>query len=178
MTDNSAGKSSKKAAITDRDAQLILIKIGGTFCAIDIMKIVEIVKYIPVTKVPRSPEFIEGVIELRGAIIPVIDMRKRFDFKVERSNEKIRIVIIGVMDKTAGLIVDEVKEVLKVPVDKISTPSKIVQGIESEYLSGIVSNRGRIILVLDLDKILTTTEKMQFKKLIFKDKKKKTGGNE
>ncbi len=158
--------------------QLILIRIGTSFYAIDIMKIVEIVKYLPVTKIPKAPEFLEGIIDLRGTIIPVVDMRKRFEIQAEKANEKIRIVIVKVVDKTAGLIVDEVREVIKVASDRVMPAPKIVQGIESEYLSNVVSDRGRIILVLDLDRILTTTERVQLKNLVFKDKKQNAGGDE
>ncbi len=181
MTKQSTQRVNKDVSPAQGDVQLILIRIGSSFYAIDIMKIVEIVKYIPVTRVPRAPEFLEGVIDLRGAIIPVIDMRKRFEIQPEnmreKQNEKIRIVIIKVVDKIVGLIVDEVKEVLKIPRGKVMPPPKIVQGIESEYLSSVVSDKGRIILVLDLDRILTTTERVQFKNLIFKDKKQKPGGD-
>ncbi len=152
--------------------QLILISVGGAYYAIDIMKIVEIIKNMPVTPVPRAPDFLEGVIDLRGGIIPVIDLRKRFEVDADGTVTKTRIVIIKVMDKVAGLVVDEVKEVLKVPAGRLLPPPKIVQGIESEYLSGVVSDRGRIILVLDLDRILTTTERIQFRNLVFKNKKR------
>ncbi len=161
--------------------QFILIRIGGSLYAIDIMRIVEIAKYTPVTKIPKSPDFLEGVIDLRGMIVPVVDMRKRFEIQAERvdekTGEKIRIVIVKVMDKTAGLVVDEVKEVLKVAPGKVLPAPKMAQGIESEYLQSVLSDRGRIILVLDLDRILTTTERIQLKNLVLKDKKQKSGGN-
>ncbi len=165
--------------------QFILIRIGGSLYAIDIMKIVEIVKYAPVTRIPKAPEFLEGVIDLRGAIVPVVDMRKRFEIQAERPDDtasengtdKIRIVIVKVMDKTAGLVVDEVKEVLKVAPGRVVPAPKIAQGVESEYLQSVLSDRGRIILVLDLDKILTTTERIQLKNLVLGEKKHKSGGN-
>lgn len=182
MADNNAQKIIKDKASKGSDVQFILIRIGNSFYAIDIMKIVEIVKYIPVTKVPKAPEFLEGIIDLRGMLIPVVDMRKRFDIQPERANEKpnekVRIVVIKVIDKIAGLIVDEVKEVLKVASHRVMPAPKIVQGIESEYLSSVVSDKGRIILVLDLDRILTTTERVQLKNLVFKDKKQKAGGDQ
>lgn len=159
-------------------AQFMLINIGNSLYAIDIMKIVEIIKYVPVTCVPKAPEFLEGVIDLRGDIIPVIDMRKRFEISFTSPNDKMRIVVVKVVDKIAGLIVDSVKEVLRVPKKKVLPPPKIVQGIESEYLSSVISNKGRIILVLDLDRILTTTERVQFQNLVFKNKKQETGGKE
>lgn len=177
-TDSTTQKIIKNKASKGDNVQLILIRIGTSFYAIDIMKIVEIVKYSPVTKIPKAPEFLEGIIDLRGMIIPVVDMRKRFEIQAEKANEKIRIVIVKVVDKTAGLIVDEVREVLKVASDRVMPPPKIVQGIESEYLSNVVSDKGRIILVLDLDRILTTTERVQLKNLVFKDKKQNAGGNE
>ncbi|MGB9734800.1 MAG: chemotaxis protein CheW [bacterium] len=157
-------------------AQFMLINVGSALYAIDIMKIVEIIKYTPVTRVPKAPEFLEGVIDLRGDIIPVIDMRKRFEISSNTPVEKMRIVVVRVIDKIAGLIVDGVREVLRVPASKVLPPPKIVQGIESEYLSSVISNKGRIILVLDLDRILTTTERVQFQHLVFKNKKQETGG--
>ena len=176
--DMNTQKNIKTASAAEDSVQLILISIGSAFYAIDIMKIVEIIKYMPVTPVPRAPEFLEGVIDLRGDIIPVIDMRKRFEVQAGDAQDKLRIVIIKVIDKVAGLIVDGVKEVLRVPAKKVLPPPRIVQGIESEYLSSVVSDRGRIILVLNLDRILTTTERVQFKNLVFKNKKQETGGKE
>ncbi len=178
MIDVNAKKGSKTVSTKEDSVQLILISIGSAFYAIDIMKIVEIVKYMPVTPVPKAPEFMEGVIDLRGDIIPVIDMRKRFEIPAGTAQNKTRIVIIKVIDKVAGLIVDGVREVLRVPAEKVLPPPRIVQGIESEYLSSVVSDRGRIILVLNLDRILTTTERVQFKNLVFKNKKQETGGKE
>jgi purine-binding chemotaxis protein CheW len=102
-------------------------------------------------------------------------MRKRFEIISKTPQEKMRIVVVKVIDKIAGLIVDGVKEVLRVAPEKVLPPPKIVQGIESEYLSSVISNKGRIILVLNLDKILTTTEKVQFQNLVFKQKKQETG---
>ncbi|MCL4478109.1 MAG: chemotaxis protein CheW [Deltaproteobacteria bacterium] len=156
--------------------QFIVLKIGNVYSAIDINKIVEIIKYTPFTKVPKAPDFLEGVIDVRGTIIPIVDMRKRFDVLSDKPDENARIVIVRVLDRVAGLILDEVKEVLKVPESKVMPPPQIAKGIGSEYLSGVVSDKKRIIMVLELDKILSTTEKIQFEKLIFKDKKQKTGG--
>ncbi len=178
MIDINTQKDSKKVSAAENNMQLILISIGNAFYAIDIMKIVEIIKYMPITPVPKAPEFMEGVIDLRGEIIPVVDMRKRFEIPANMTHEKLRIVIIKVIDKIAGLVVDEVREVLRVPAEKVLPPPKIVKGIESEYLSSVVSDRGRIILVLNLDRILTTTERVQFKNLVFKNKKQETGGKE
>jgi|YelNatPaOPRAMG01_1025707.scaffolds.fasta_scaffold05033_4 purine-binding chemotaxis protein CheW len=176
MIETKTKEDNKNISASKNSVQFMIINVGNALYAIDIMKIVEIIKYVPVTHVPKAPEFLEGVIDLRGSIIPVIDMRKRFEIISKTPQEKMRIVVVKVIDKIAGLIVDGVKEVLRVAPEKVLPPPKIVQGIESEYLSSVISNKGRIILVLNLDKILTTTEKVQFQNLVFKQKKQETGG--
>ena len=144
-------------------AQLVAFAVGDGDYALDIMRIKEIINPLPVTAVPKSPSFIEGVVELRGAILPVVDLRKRFDLpagEITRST-KYLIVAIDVAGRRmiVGLVVDGVSEPLRLPRSEVRPAPLLTQGA-TPYFSGIVHHLGRILMVLDIDAILSSTEKI------------------
>jgi len=103
----------------DRRVQLCTFRIGGEDYAIDIMRVREIIRPLPITRVPRSPSFLEGVIRLRGEVIPILDVRKRLGVAVEEPTRKTRFAIVNVAGQRIGLVVDEVCEVLRIPREEI-----------------------------------------------------------
>jgi purine-binding chemotaxis protein CheW len=158
--------------MNDRDAsrqapliQLASLTVGGEEYAIDIMRIKEIIQPQKITSVPRVPAFIEGVIELRGAILPVVDLRKRFDLPATPPTRASKYIIVGIEGRIVGLIVDAVGEVLRVPASEISAPPAL-QGDAGQYFSGVCRHDGRIVFILDLDRILTSSEKISLAGLI------------
>jgi purine-binding chemotaxis protein CheW len=143
--------------------QLVAFTIGTGEYALDIMRIKEIIKPVSVTPIPRAPYFMEGVIELRGAILPVVDVRKRFDLPstpVVRSTRFIIAAIdVGGRRMVVGLIVDRVSEPLRITRDQIRPTPSLSQG-DTNYFTGVVQQRGRIFMILDLDAILSSQEKL------------------
>ena len=111
--------------------------------------------------VPGAPEFVEGVINLRGKVIPVLDLRKRFHLNVSEHTRSSRIVVVELSNQTIGLIVDGVSEVLRIPADQVDPPSPLVAGIDSRYLRGIAKLENRLIVLLDIDKVLSILEQQQ-----------------
>ncbi|NOX18980.1 MAG: purine-binding chemotaxis protein CheW [Chlorobi bacterium] len=141
--------------------QLVSFKIGNEEFGVDILKVQEINRMMEITTVPNAPTFVEGVVNLRGRIIPVIDLRTRLGMiKVDHSI-KTRIIVVELVDKTVGFIVDEVNEVLRIPRSITEPPPEMVAGIEANYLTAVAKLEDRLLILLDLEKILDSDEAEQ-----------------
>ncbi|MEK6540246.1 MAG: chemotaxis protein CheW [Deltaproteobacteria bacterium] len=138
--------------------QLICFKLGAEEYGFDIMQIKEIMRYQKITPIPKAASFIEGVINLRGMVIPVIDLRKRFELPVD-VNIKCRIIIAQVETKIVGLIIDDVTDIVTLPKTSILPSPKTVKGVEVEYLDGMADMERGLLLVLNLNRLLTAEEK-------------------
>ncbi len=144
-----------------RENQLVIFQISEQTYGIDIASVYEIIKMESITRVPRSPSFVEGVINLRGRIIPVIDLSKRFYLAGSDKTGSSRIIIVDVKGNTIGIIVDSVSEVLRITKESIELPPPMIHGIDADYLKGIAVLESRLIILLDLEKILEGKEKDQ-----------------
>lgn len=138
---------------TGNFAEFLTVRIADEIYGIDIMRIKEIIKPRQVTEVPRSPVFLPGVISLRGVIIPVIDMLSRLGFNSDADLINQRIVVIRVGDGFAGLLVDDVIQVLRIDSERIEHAPAVLEGIDREFISGIGRNDNRMIIILNLDNI-------------------------
>lgn len=134
--------------------QLVVFEVGDESFGIDISLVQEIIRMQPITEVPRAPMYVKGVINLRGKVIPVVDLRERFGFATGEETKATRIVVVNVLGNTVGMIVDAVSEVLRLAIDAIEPPSSIVESVGSQYLKGIGKLDERLIILLDLDKLL------------------------
>ena len=112
-----------------------------------------------ITKIPNAPVFIEGVINLRGKIIPIVDLRKRLGFKNQDYDKSTRIIVVELDGLVLGFIVDSVSEVLRIPENTIEPPPSMVAGIESEYIEGVGKLDDRLLILLELKKIFSSPEK-------------------
>jgi len=146
--------------MVDQEIRLAIFTLGEEEYAIDIMRVVEILKPQKVTRLPKTPDFVEGVINLRGMIIPIIDLRKRFSIKSSLPSKKERILLIRVGEEVVGLVVDGVKEVLSLEKGDIVSPPSMVKGIQTEYLEGVGKTGERLIIILNIDRILSTEERI------------------
>jgi len=135
-------KITQTADVSD-NIQLICFKLGAEEYGFDIMQIKEIMRYQKITPIPKAASFIEGVINLRGMVIPVIDLRKRFELPVD-VNIKCRIIIAQVETKIVGLIIDDVTDIVTLPKTSILPSPKTVKGVEVEYLDGTAEEKGAI----------------------------------
>ncbi|PWK12690.1 chemotaxis protein CheW [Tumebacillus permanentifrigoris] len=111
-----------------------------------------------ITRVPRTPEFVKGVINLRGIVTPVIDLKARFALGEENYTDSTRIIIVAVEDMEVGLIVDAANDVIDIPVNKIEPPPAVVGGINKAYLRGVAKLADRLLIMLNLDKVLSNEE--------------------
>jgi len=156
-----AGKKPKVVPETGELIQLVSFAIGKEQFGVDILKVQEIIRMSPITSIPNSPDFIEGIINLRGHIIPVIDLRKRLKLNplAEEDRSNTRVLIINVQDRVTGFIVDAVSEVLKIPKSFIEPPPEIVvAGQKSQYIYGVCKLDEGLLILLDFSKILQVEE--------------------
>ncbi len=143
------------------EQQLVVFELNNEVYGVDIAKVHEIIRMQNITQVPRAPQFVEGVINLRGRVIPVVDLRKRFGFAKTEHSKQSRIVVVEIEGQTIGMIVDGVSEVLRVPTASIEPPSPVVTTLDSDYLRGIAKLEDSLIILLQLDKILSDAEKVE-----------------
>jgi purine-binding chemotaxis protein CheW len=148
-----------EAAVGDDILQLVSFNIGTEEFGVDILKVQEINRMVEITKVPRSPEFVEGIINLRGKVIPIIDLRKRFSMEAAEHDKNTRIVVVDIDGQVMGMIVDAVSEVLRIPTNTIEPPPDVVAGIDSEYIRGVAKLQDRLLIFLDLARILSREER-------------------
>jgi len=145
--------------------QLVSFKIGDEEFGVDILQVQEINRLFEVTHVPNAPDFVEGVINLRGRIVPVVNLRKRLGLDKKEHDKDTRIVVVELEGKTIGFIVDSVSEVLRVPKNVVEPPPELVAGIDSEYIIGIAKLENRLLILLDLKKVLNVEERKTLKEV-------------
>lgn len=158
----------------DSEIQLVMFTVSGEKYAIDIMKAKEIIKPVKVTPLPDVPEFIKGVINLRGMLLPVISMKERLGIATENIEElghEARVILVAMEKMVVGIFVDSVDEIIRVSFKDIQAPPRIAKGIGSEYLQGICRMEGEALVMLDLNKILSSSEKIMMEGLKKKDAK-------
>jgi purine-binding chemotaxis protein CheW len=142
----------------DKELQVVGFRVGQETFGVPISLVREIVRVPAITSVPNAPDYIEGVINLRGRIIPVVDLRKRFREKVGEPSKKNRIVVVELEGRLVGLMVNSASEVLRIPPSEIEAPHDVFQEGELNYITGVGKLRGRLIILLDLNKILQRGE--------------------
>lgn len=141
--------------------KFVAFGLGPSRYAIEVTKIREIIARFDVSPLPKTPAYIEGIISLRGEIIPVVDLRARFELAARPRDEESRVIIVELPDCQVGIKVDRVFEVLKLDEAAIEPPPPLVAGLKADYLEGISEVGGRLVTILRLDAILSTTEQIQ-----------------
>ncbi|HLY67893.1 MAG TPA: chemotaxis protein CheW [Chloroflexota bacterium] len=140
------------------EEQLVVFRLGDDYFAMLIASVNEIIRLQKITPVPKSPPFVEGVTNLRGRVITVIDLRKRFGIASREDAHGGRIIVVEHGDKLMGMMVDGVDEVLTVPADAIEAVDEMVVSVDSQFLTGIVRLEDRLIIMLDQEQVLTAGE--------------------
>ena len=141
-----------------KELHIVGFRIGRETFGVPISLVHEIVRMPEITAVPDSPGFVEGVINLRGKIVSVVDLRKRFGEKEITANKKNRILVAEVGGKMVGLIVDAASEVIKIPDSEVDLPPSVFEEGELNYVTGVGKVKGRLIILVDLSKILQKGE--------------------
>ncbi len=152
-------ENKKIAQETDEILQLVSFVIENEEFGIDILKVEEIIRLISITKIPNAPDFVEGVVNLRGRVIPVIDLRTRLGHRRKEHDNNTRVIVVNVSGVTLGFIVDSVKEVLRIPKSITEPPPSITTSIDTEYITAVGKLENRLLILLDLEKVLNLKEK-------------------
>jgi purine-binding chemotaxis protein CheW len=138
--------------------QLVTFGVGNEEFAIPILTVQEINRMMQITRVPHAPEFVEGVINLRGKIIPVVDLRRRFGVSNVKDAAETRIVVVEVSSRVIGFTVDRVSEVLRVPSSIVEPAPAMVSGVESDYVEGVGKLEDRLLILLSLSRLFNVSE--------------------
>lgn len=136
------------------EKQHVIFKLAGQEYGADIAVVKEIVTLAPITRLPATPAYVEGVISLRGTVIPVLSLHKRFGLGDEDASRDSRIMVLEIQGKQTGVLVDAVAEVVKVAADDVTTPDREVTGIDQRYLSGVAKVGDRLIILMDMPAVI------------------------
>ncbi|MBN2983619.1 MULTISPECIES: chemotaxis protein CheW [Cohnella] len=144
------------------ELKVIVFTLAHEEYGIEVDKVRTIERMVPITRVPKTPAFIKGVINLRGVVIPVIDLRGRFGLPESETTENSRIIIVAVNDLEVGFIVDSANDVIDIMSDTIDVPPEVVGGIKAKYLSGVAKiGEDRLLILLNLSEVLSRSEIIQ-----------------
>jgi len=151
---------------TSKEFQLILFNLGKSLYGIPIEHVSEINKLEEITVLPKAPKFIEGVINLRGNVVPVIDLRKRFGMEQVERTKKNKIVVVYVSKRLFGVIVDSVYEVLSLPEENVEPSLPTASGLKAEFINSIAKFKDNLIIILEITKILKSTEDIKVEEVV------------
>lgn len=146
---------------TMTDLKVIVFRLQDEEYGVDVSQVLSIERMEHITRVPKTAEFVKGVINLRGVVTPIIDLRSRFGLEATPYTDSTRIIIVSVEGVDVGLIVDSANDVLDIPVDAIEPPPEVVGGVEATYLHGVAKLEKRLLILLNLNKVLSAEEVKQ-----------------
>ncbi|MCS3924552.1 chemotaxis protein CheW [Methanosalsum natronophilum] len=139
--------------------QLVIFQLGGEEFAVDIMQVQEIIRMPETTRIPQAPEYVKGVINLRGKIIVVVSLDVKFNIEAKEVDENSRVIVVEVDDTILGMVVDSVSEVIRLPHSNVeNAPDIITSKIKAEYIEGVGKLDERLLILLDLKKVLQESE--------------------
>jgi purine-binding chemotaxis protein CheW len=145
---------------SDDEIQVVAFRTGPHEFALDILQVERILRWETPTPLPKAPEFLEGVINFEGDAVPVVDLRKRLELPAMLSPET-RLMVLGFADQRIAIVVDEVREVMRIDSTTITAPPPIVRGLAAAYIAGIITRGNRTIVLLQALRLLSSTERLQ-----------------
>src|SRR5690606_22736789 len=165
-TDNTMDLLNLQFTGAENEKQLIVFTVGDEEFGLDVLRVQEIIRYTPPIKVPNAPAHVEGVIDFRGEVIPVLCLREKFGLPVLENKEYMVIIVVEVNGKILGLIVDQVSDILNLPEEKIQETPEFSSREKTKYLKSVGKFGDRLILLLDLDKIINLEDQEQLEEII------------
>ena len=135
--------------------QVVSFRLADEEYALHIMVVQEIILLSEITQLPDAPDYVRGLINLRGSVTPIVDLRKRFNLHASDASEESRIVVVNASGRTVGFVVDAVSEVLRITDDQIEPPPTNVAGLKHNYITGIIKMEDKMIILLNIDEVLT-----------------------
>ncbi len=141
--------------------QLISFMVGDEEYGLDILRVKEVIRVREITHLPRSPSFVKGIINLRGDVIPIIDLRDKFGLSSQEQTGMTRVIVVDVESKLIGMVVDSASQVVRVPASQIDPPPPVVGGLSAQYVKGVGKLDDRLIILLNIERILSSEEKVE-----------------
>lgn len=161
--------SESKGAKTGKSEKYLTFNLGGEQYGVEILKVREIIGIMDITRVPRTPAFVRGVINLRGKVIPVIDLRTKFDLEKVDDTEQTCIIVVDMLFETSsllmGIIVDSVSEVLDIDREDIEETPMFGTTVSTDFIKGIAKTKGGVKILLNIEEVLTTAEILSLPKV-------------
>jgi len=154
-------REEKKQQLSGEVIQVVSFHLSSEEYGVDISQVQEIIRMVEITHVPRAPHFMEGVINLRGQLIPIIDLRTRFGMARAQTTKNTRIIVTEIGNKRVGIVVDNVSEVLNIPIESVEEAPEMIAGVGTEYIQGVGKMNERLIILLDLTMVMSVEEKAQ-----------------
>jgi purine-binding chemotaxis protein CheW len=145
--------------------QLISFEVGEEEYGLEILRVKEVIRIREITRLPRAPRFVKGIINLRGDVIPIIDLRDRFGLEHREYSAMTRVIVVDVEGRLVGMVVDAASQVVRIPADQIEPPPPIVGGLSAEYIKGVGKLEDRLVILLNIDRILSSEEKAELDRL-------------
>ena len=158
------GHRQSKAADDTLD-QLISFTIGNENYGVDIQTVKEVIRHREITRLPKAPAFVKGVINLRGDVIPIMDLRERFNMEQQEYTSMTRVIVVEVDGRSVGMVVDSVSHVIRIETGQIEPPPPCVGKVSEEYIRGVGKVDDKLIVLLHISRILTTQEKIELEKI-------------
>ncbi len=152
-------------AANDKLDQLISFAIGDEDYGVDIQTVKEVIRHREITRLPKAPAFVKGVINLRGDVIPIMDLRERFNMEQQEYTSMTRVIVVEVDGRSIGMVVDSVSHVIRIDESQIVPPPPCVGKISEEYIRGVGKVGEKLIVLLHITKILTAEEKVELEKI-------------
>lgn len=143
------------------EVKVIIFELANKEYAIEVGAVQGIERVISITRVPKTPSYVKGVINLRGVVTPIVDLRERFMLDSKEMDDSSRVIIVSLEDYDVGLIVDAANDVLDIPTSSIEPQPEVVGGVESDFISGVAKVDKRLFVMLDLNKVLAPVKKVE-----------------
>lgn len=152
------GEAMERLGDIQNVSQIVSFRLANEEYGVDIMRVQEIILMGKITRMPEVPDFVCGLINLRGHVIPIVDLRRRFDLSAAEADEHTRIIVVNVGGQTIGMVVDAVNEVLRISSDQIEPPPSSIAGIDHTYINGLVKFDDKLLILLSIENILSQEE--------------------
>ncbi|HET7023751.1 MAG TPA: chemotaxis protein CheW [Gemmatimonadales bacterium] len=149
---------------TGDEIQIVTFRVGTQEFGLNVFQVERILRYEAPSALPKAPDFLEGVVQFDGSVVPVVDLRKRLTLPAERQ-EDTRLMVLDVDGQRVGIIVDQVLDVLRVDGGAVTAPPPIVRGLAAEYISGLLAQGPRTVVILNAGRLLTSKERLALAKV-------------
>lgn len=157
--------TSRQRELDEDLRQLISFMVGSEEYGMELLSVKEVIRAPTVTRLPRAPSFVKGIINLRGDVIPVVDLRDKFGLEATADTAATRVIVVDVEGRLVGMVVDSASQVVRIPADQIEPPPPVAGGLPSEIIKGVGKIDGRLVILLNIGVILSADERIELDRM-------------